>query len=315
MQKAVDIVNTSMHEKNKIAATIFGQDSRKNNFSISYTNYWPESILSQLGTSCRIGNASGTIHAETACIIHAPYTGNASICITDPFCPNCAKNMAEAGIKKIYIDHKGFNKDFVDRRAYAFENMSMRICEKAGINVYQLWRKEERIEPIFEIDPEFTPAMERPVEIISLASGDKDELLALINEKTAQYNGQRLAIAVCHDEEDNKKAICVRPHLVTGYTSHEAYQEIESHKGKYSFIQEPVNRLITNAPRLGLRPVNGLSYYSQVPTSREFVNMIGAGINQFFIGNRDLARDEDAFEAMALLEKEKIIKIEALQMS
>ena len=35
-------------------------------------------------------------------MIDAPFaTDGASLCVTDPFCPNCAKNIAEAGIKRV----------------------------------------------------------------------------------------------------------------------------------------------------------------------------------------------------------------------
>src|SRR5262245_21403475 len=123
MQKAVDIVNTSPHPANKIAATIFGRDKTGRGFSLSHTNFWPRAILDHFGMEARIGNASGTIHAETECILASPApTEGASLSITDPFCPNCAKNIAEAGIRTVYIDHKGFKKDFVARRAHAFEN-------------------------------------------------------------------------------------------------------------------------------------------------------------------------------------------------
>ena len=165
MQKAVDIVNTSQHPTNKIAATLFGQDHEGQVFSVSRTNYWPEPILKKIGTTQRIGNSSGTIHAETACIMNAPCTEGASLCVTDPFCPNCAKNMAEAGIKTVYIDHKGFNKDFVARRGDEFENMSMYICESAGISVYEIRRKEKELIPILKIAPAYRPVEDFPVSI------------------------------------------------------------------------------------------------------------------------------------------------------
>ena len=105
MQRAVDIVGTSPHPANKIAATVFGLDTTGQPFSVSRTNCWPQSIADRIGMDADIGDSSGTIHAETAAIFAAPVTAGAALCVTDPFCPNCAKNIAEAGIRTIYIDH------------------------------------------------------------------------------------------------------------------------------------------------------------------------------------------------------------------
>src|SRR5690606_7708262 len=115
---------------NKIAATVFGHDLAGKPFSVSRTNFWPAAIANSIGTEDDIGDSSGTIHAETAAILAASHTAGAALCVTDPFCPNCAKNIAEAGIKTIYIDHKGFDKDFATRRGGDFQNMSMRICAR-----------------------------------------------------------------------------------------------------------------------------------------------------------------------------------------
>src|SRR5688572_3388790 len=132
MQQAVDIVQQSEHPTNKVSAAIAGLDVTGTPYAIAKTNYWPEDIKMRIGREARIGSASGTVHAETACLLAAPRTENASVFVTDVPCPNCVKNMAEAGIKALYIDHKGFAKDFALRRGGHFESMSLRICEKAG---------------------------------------------------------------------------------------------------------------------------------------------------------------------------------------
>ncbi len=92
MQAAVNIVLTSPHPTNKVAAAIFsGADI------LVRTNNWPSRIATVLGQDARVGNSSGTVHAEVNCISDFPHpTEGASLCITDPFCPNCAKNIAEA---------------------------------------------------------------------------------------------------------------------------------------------------------------------------------------------------------------------------
>ena len=164
MQAAVDIIAQSPHPTNKIAATLAGE-----NFTISRTNHWPSAIDATLGRETKIGNASGTLHAETACILTALHDGHATqgadIFITGPPCPNCMKNMAESGIKALYIDHKGFDKDFAQRRGEDFENMSMRIAAKAGIDVYVIYRKEERFDVISQHRIGYKPSIENPARI------------------------------------------------------------------------------------------------------------------------------------------------------
>ena len=155
MQTAIDIAPRSPHPTNKIAAVLFGENESGMEFSVIRTNHWPNVIYENFGKDKKIGNSSGTIHAETACIVNSHHpTEGASICITDPFCPNCAKNIAEAGIKKIYIDQDGFDKDFFRRRGNEFtDSMSMQICERAGISVYALnMLTEENDNPILQVE-------------------------------------------------------------------------------------------------------------------------------------------------------------------
>lgn len=312
MQRAVDVVESSLHPTNKIAATVFGTDCDGNPFSVSHTNYWPDKIEKEIGTESRIGNASGTIHAETAAILAAPYTEGASICVTDPFCPNCAKNIAEAGIKTVYIDHKGFDKDFIVRRENVFDDMSMRICERAGINVYQLWRKEKRLEPIFETPEDYTPPEENPVivektTIKSIAAFEKH-----IKGTGSALRSIKHAIAIARDKNGRHYIMTARAHPVLGFTLEQNLSEIENPQGKYSFIQEPVNRLLMAAPRHGLKIQDGFLYASQLPTSREQVNIVGANLGEIYIGEKDKARDKDAVQAMKDLQEHHIITLRAL---
>lgn len=303
MQKAVDIVNTSPHPQNKIAATIF-----TDTLSVSHTNYWPYNILHKIGTDIRIGNASGTIHAETACILATPYTHKASICITDPFCPNCAKNIAEAGIKTIYIDHKGFNKDFAARREHAFANMSMKICEKAGISVYELWRKEERLNSILEVPADYQPHEENPITLKTA----KDDFLSHITKAHNSLKDMKCAIAYAENDDGQIIAMTARDHPVIGYTLETDLNDIENPQGKYSFIQEPINRLLMAAPCHGLKIIDNMIYCSQIPTAREQVNMVGAGITNIYIGDKEKSRDEYGLQALKLMEDKGVLSYTSL---
>ena len=309
MQKAVDIVNTSPHPVNKIAATLFGVDIHGKSFSHSCTNMWPKPIADNFAPSERIGGSSGTIHAETACILTAACTHGASLCVTDPFCPNCAKNLAEAGIKNLYIDHKGFQKEFASRRSGDFKAMSLGICEKAGINVYQVFRKEGRIEPILEIPPSYKPFDESPVKIEPLRASNLKAFYALITHAKDIHKGRKFAAALATDDEGRAFGLIARAHPTPGYSM--TYDEtlISSAQGKkYSFILEPLNRLLMAAPRQSLSLVNGMIYSSGLPTSREQVNMIAEGITDIHIGDFSKARDADAFSAMELLSLRGVVQ-------
>lgn len=303
MQKAVDIVNTSLHPTNKIAATLFGDG-----FSVSKTNYWPDSILNAFGTDTDIGSSSGTLHAEIACILASPLTEGASICVTDPFCPNCAKNIAEAGIKTLYIDHKGFDKDFAARRGSHFENMSMQICERAGINVYKVHRKEEKLVPILEIAPGYTPPNDSPVILSILDRIDAGIFADMIADSHANLDGHSFALSLGRTSNGDWAALCARSHLAIGYSKHIEAEELHD-GGKYSFVLEPVNRILMNAARLGITLDKDYLYSSSVPTSRELVNVVGAGFRGLAIGDLQKARDIDALVAIRQLSEKTILKI------
>ncbi len=305
MQRAVDIVGSSPHPDNKIAATLFGDG-----WAISCTNRWPERIITSLGTDTRIGNSSGTIHAETNCILRAKGpTQGASLCITDPFCPNCAKNIAEAGIATIYIDHKGFDKDFFQRRSGHFETMSMYICERAGINVYELNRKEQKIIPIFESPAGYVPAEDSPIEVDPLQTATDAVLRQLVMRTARAHNRRKFAIAIAANDKGDLFSLVARAHAVRGLTMQDKEDEetVMSPEGKYSYIQEPVNRLLMHMARRGLTLCGDYIFCSQVPTAREQVNLVGANITRITVGDLRRCRDTYGFEAMEILRKANIL--------
>ncbi|PZO88706.1 MAG: deoxycytidylate deaminase [Micavibrio aeruginosavorus] len=305
MQAAVDIVGGSAHETNKIAATLYGDG-----FSLSRTNYWPEPILKSFGKDTDIGNSSGTVHAETSCILQAGRAvEGATLCITDPFCPNCAKNIVEAGIKKIYIDHKGFDKDFFHRRSGHFETLSMRICEKAGVSVYQLWRKDERTAAIHAAPIGYEPQEDSPVYTENVESLSESIFQDVIARAFKFHEKRKFALAFAKEGNGNIVSLTARGHAVTGFTMNDPNDiaAIENVQDKYSLFQEPVNRILMHAARHGLTLCAGYLFASQVPTSREQVNLVGAGIDRITIGDVRKSRDAHALTAMAQLSDAKII--------
>lgn len=303
MQAAVDIVNDSPHPTNKIAATIAGDG-----FAYSRTNTWPKPITNAIGTDTRIGNSSGTIHAETACIFTAPQHGhktkNASLFITDPPCPNCMKNMAEAGISKLYIDHKGFDKDWAKRRGESFDTMSMRVAAKAGMDVFVIYRQKNNQEQKFEVISThaagYKPKIENPAKIAPCGNWQ-----ATKSSAQSHYGDEPFALALATNTNGEKVSILVDRHPTIGYT----YETVENKQDKYSFILQPINRLLMIAAKEGLTIDTDHIYSSRTPTSRELINFIGAGFNKLHIGNQEKSRDEGGIKALEKLINSKILTI------
>lgn len=314
MQAALDITPSSPHPTNKIAACLFDRHNNSGELhtdhSIFRTNHWPARIEQNFGTAQKIGNSSGTIHAETNCILNSSFaTEGSTICITDPFCPNCAKNMAEAGIKNIYIDQNGFDKDFFNRRSGSFETMSMQICEKAGINVFSLDMKTKEITSILEIPDDYIPVEDNPIEKIAIETINDEDFNEAIKIASEKNKNRKISVALVSDQDGNHFSLTARAHAVVGYSLQKPDEALDllTPIGKYSFIQEPVNRLMMHIKRKGYILSDCYLYCSQVPTSREQVNLIGADINHITIGDAQKCRDPEGLKAMKALSDAKIM--------
>lgn len=300
MQMAVDAIPQSQHPTSKVAATL-SLPSNDENHVVTATNYWPSFIAERIGKDTRIGNSSGTIHAETACILKAAISKDANLFITDPPCPNCAKNIAEAGIKNLYIDHKGFLKDFAQRRGDDFKNMSMRVFDAAGIQVFEIYRKEEKIIPVNHVAENYVPVSEFPVQIYA---SDQD-FSAAIQQANDHYKDEPFALCLASSMDYKTYVLHAQRHPTIGFT----HLDDLTKEGKYSFILQPANRLLMAARFYGLIIHPDDVYSSRIPTSREFVNMVGAGIEEITLGDTEEARDEFCAKALSQLEDAKIMKL------
>ena len=309
MQRAVDIVNSSPHPTNKIAATLNGREKNGHEFVISKTNYWPASIESHFGLTQKIGNSSGTIHAETACILMAPCTKDSDLYLTDPPCPNCAKNIAEAGIKRLFIDHKGFEKDFAQRRGDDFKSMSMRIFAAAGISVFEIHRKNRKIIPVLEIPQSYKPISENPASMKECAHTPTIEIFnAHIQDCLQHHKSQPFCTAIAEESAGNFVFFTALSHPTMGYTHHNDL----SKEGKYSFILQPANRLLIAARYYSLMLQKKYLFSSRLPTSREFVNLIGAGFHSITIQKNAECRDEFGELAAEQLKKTETFEVKEL---
>jgi dCMP deaminase len=298
MQAAVDIVASSPHPTNKIAATLACSDGT----AVSRTNAWPAPIAATIGMHLDIGNASGTIHAEAACILAAEKTDGSSLFVTDPPCPNCMKNLAEAGIRKLYIDHKGFDKDFAKRRGGDFEAMSLRIAQRAGISVFVIYRKEQRLETILDIPQGYEPLEEFPMRI---EGANPVAFKKIIASEHDFFKDRPFALTLAQNKSGQTFRLSACAHPALGYSN----ETLESPDGKYNFVLEPINRMIMGAARRGLKVSAGSFYSSRVPTARELINMVGAGITGITIGDESAARDIFGPKALKQLTEAKIISV------
>ena len=294
MQAAVDIVNSSEHDKNKISACLFSNQG----IVATRVNHRPPALQHIFTPDIKIGDSSQFIHAEVACIFESTIpTKGSSLCVTDPFCPNCAKAICEGGIGHVYIDHKGMEKDFARRRGGDFEAMSLRMMERAGIPVTIVYRKEERLEPLrtaahFEGDY-------HGIEILNETELSIDNLVADLAKTRTERSW---AIA----RLENNKILFVAECDTPGMTKQDI-QEYQSEK--YRFTVDPVNRLMFTIQREGYHlaePVIGCNLF---PSSRDLVNCIDFGIEKIIVGSRTDDHHSHGFEAAELLLAHNVLDI------
>ena len=305
MQDAVDVVLTSPHPDNKVAATLFDASHQ-----ISKTNDWPPIILEKLDKDARIGDSSGTLHAEINCLMSSNFaTEGSSLAITDPCCPNCAKCIAEAGIKKIYIDHKGFEKDFAARRGGEFQDMSLRILAHAGISIYEVTRKENKIRTIYEPSLEYIPPEDNPIEIRPCRA-DLSTGALLQTARLVKVKHERWGCALATDPQGKIYTLVASAHPAIGYTQN----DVKPSDGKYDFILEPVNRILMGAARHDLKLSPNYLWCSVLPSPREMVNLVGYGFKNIYVGNLSNPKKLTSLEASKTLNNSGILTFEEMKL-
>ncbi len=318
MDYTVDMKDESPHDVNQIAATIAGTTKTGDPFHITRTNFFPEPIVTKIGKDVKIGSASGSTHAETGILLEIMITNGlsskeASLYVTDPTCPNCAKNTVEAGIRNVFIDSEGFEADYYQRRKDDFENMSLAIYEHAGVNVHIVDRAAQTVAlmpgtSVRSIKAAFSK--------ISIAAYEEE----LSPEKFKKYiheywgNGARdarnvFALAASHEAASGYVILSSGPEFVKG---HDEAKDGAYVSDKYSYKLEPANKVMMTMARLGLTQHREFFFSSQALTSREFVDMIGAGYRRIFIGDMRKARDEYGLQALKQIQEHQILEIQSL---
>lgn len=303
MQRCIDLVHNSKHPDSKVAALIVHADQQHGS-----VNFWPSLIERAFGHEVRIGTSSGTLHAETAAIISCPFQiFGADLYITDPPCPNCAKNIVEAGIKNVFIDHKGFEKTFFSRRRGDFEILSIGIFKHAGVHIHKIHRKEKRLETILSQRANKIP-LDRPVKMRFLRDlPDKQEFIDAATWEMNFYDNEpdSFAAILCTKHDGEPVYLSARPSYPPGFE----HGTTAPQNSKYSLIMEPVNRLLMTAAKEGLKIQPDIIFTARCPTARELVNLIGAGFTEIHIEKPYQCRDDGGIAALKQLEKSGIIKI------
>ena len=302
MQQAVDIVNDSEHISNKIAACLF-----KGERSVTRHNLRPSPLKNKFGPDIKIGQSSQFLHAEVACIFAADFaTEGASLCVTDPFCPNCAKAICEAGIAHVYIDHKGLDKDFAKRRGDDFESLSLLMMEKAGIPVSILYRKDHKIEPL--ISP---PVLTRAGSAQGMEFFDWDSSLSIadyLQKFRERQPHTAWAVAKIYEMDEKITGILAFEELTTGVTPQD-YSEKNKSSEKYRLPVDPLNRLLFYCARKGFSIADNHAACNLYPGSRSLVNAVGFGLETIIVGENAPDHDPHGHEAGIILQKNGILNI------
>ncbi len=134
---------TSPHPTEKIAAQLILWPHRVQQ---PVTNARPKSINTRaMPLDLKIADRSLYAHAETRALLSSrgPVRG-ATLLVTDPFCPNCAKQIALAGIGRVIIDGAGFAKPYFIKNSDAFQRLSLSILAWFGVQAFT-WDNEELI--------------------------------------------------------------------------------------------------------------------------------------------------------------------------
>ncbi len=309
MKMALEAEEQSPHLTHKVGALICGHDNFDNFYSIAHSNYWPPILEKQIGRDQKLGKASTTVHAEVAAILQSPATEGADIYVTDLPCPNCAKIIAESRINAVYIDSHTHNTPLGIKLKPYFDNVSLPILQSAGVQVFQMDCSKNTIHELGEVKTNILRPIQRPVLHIPLESWQIEisHFKALIEEQETTLNAP---FAACYAKTmlGQYTFLCAQSHRSIGLTK-ELAENIESIQNKYTPTIQPINRLLLTCARYGLKIDESYLYSSQIPSSREFVNLIGADIHTLIIGNKESREDKWRRKALDQIVDKKLIRI------
>lgn len=301
MNRAIEAESKGDHKTHRVGALICGTSTNAQQYEVARSNFWPAQLAENIGKDQKLGNASTTVHAEIAAILSAPSTEGSDIYITALPCPNCSKAMAEARIGQVFINSEAFNTKLGHKMKPFFHEASTLILESAGISVFEINMKEKRVNQIVSPAPNKLINIHRPLCMLDINSSqiNKDGFNTLTDQQKSD-----IAFASCYAQNDlgQYSFISASSHRSIGLKEQQA-DNISNIQDKYKPSLQPINRLLLICARYGLTIDKDYLYSSQTPTSREFVNMIGAGYTSLTIGDRTKCRDKWGLKALGQLDK------------
>ncbi len=307
MELALRAESLSDHEDHKVGALIRGKYNNGDAYEIARSNFWPKLLKDHIGEDKKLGNASTTVHAEVAAICAAPATENADIYITDLPCPNCAKVIAESKIKNVYLDDHAYNTPLGIKIRPYFDEVSSLILGSANINVFKMNVLKKTIDQIITVPKNALTNIQRPIKHIAIDNADinQNNFMKMVEQQRSER-----AFAACFTKSllGQYSFMFAQSHRSTGL-SEKTVKLITDSQSKYEATLQPINRLLLSCARYGVKINPEYLYSSQTPTSREFVNMIGAGYSTLTIGDKNKCRDEWGLKALSQLQKHKIIEL------
>ncbi len=310
MEKALEIESKSTHPVHKVGALLCGQDIGKSNFERGHANFWPTPLAEKFAPDEKLGNASTTVHAEIAVILNAPGTEGADLYVTDLPCPNCAKSIAEARIGTVYIDSHAHETPLGKKMEPYFTGISRPLLEYAGVNLLEMNREKRTIQPWVEISESAVIPVEKPVEMTLIGKKDMsaEKFEKLIAHAKDRYGEEPFVVGFAHTRLGSCAALTVRPHRAIGLDEEKA-AHLAPLLEKYSLILQPLDRALITSAHYGLTIEPEFLFSAHVPTAREFVNLIGAGIMSLRIGDVTKGRDEWSLRALAQVRERGILEV------
>ncbi len=309
MHKARDVESQSAHPTHKVGAVLCGKDSDGHDYCVARANFWPKLLKNHIGQDEKLGNASTTVHAEIAAIIDALATEGATLYITDLPCPNCAKVIAEARVKHVYIDSHTHETPLGKKIRPYFDDISSLILKSAGIDVFEIDLEKKKIVPIVKAPANTLLQVQRPIKQVMVNSENINT--AYFHSLIGVQKGEK-PFAACFAKSSlgHYNFLLAESQRSVGLTEDDD-NFICTTQNKYRPNLQPVNRLLLTCARYGLHVDPAYLYSAQVPTSREFVNMIGAGYSSLEIGDITKCRDEWGLKALKQLQDHGIFEIKS----
>jgi len=304
MDKALTCEDKSQHPTHKVGALICGLDLDGQYFERTKHNFWPDILKSTIGTDKKLGNSSTTIHAEIAALFTVPTSNNADIYITDLPCPNCAKTIIHAGIKNVFIDSHTHNTPLGLKMKPYFNDISMLFFEKAGLGVFEMNSPQKTITTLLKSKSIKEDHKKASFEITPFNKG-KDKFIELVKNHSPN---RAFAACLAKNYKNNIVFLSAETSTTEGLSKQDI-NKVRTIQDKYAATLQPINHLLALCAKNGLALDKKFIFSSQTPTAREFVNIIGAGCDKLYIGDKSKCRDEYGLTATKQLQNKNIMDI------